>query len=263
MEMPDQQPQVRLPLLCLMIQLLLGCSGAGHTIPVEGGSKQNAFPIEAVDIRNGATLNGVVTLVGKLASPVHIDMSHDRGCTGDNYGETVVSEDGKLANVFVYVKSGLSGRHFEVPAEALAIHQEQCRYHPHVAGAMTGQAVQFINDDPTLHNVHAISSYEQWNRSSLPHSSPIATTFRHPEIMMKVKCNQHPWMNMYLSVVDSPFFAVSDGQGRFEIRGLPPGQYTLALVQEKLGEQDHAILVAAGEHKRLDVSFRPRDSENP
>ncbi len=53
--------------------------------------------------------------------------------------------------------------------------------------------------------------------------------------MLPVKCNQHPWMKMYINVVKSPFFAVTGKDGKYEIKGLPPGDYTIAFVQEKLG----------------------------
>ena len=55
--------------------------------------------------------------------------------------------------------------------------------------------------------------------------------------MIPVKCNQHPWMKMYISVVKNPFFAVTGKDGKYELKGLPPGTYTIAVVQEKFGEQ--------------------------
>jgi len=63
--------------------------------------------------------------------------------------------------------------------------------------------------------------------------------------MLPVKCNQHPWMKMYINVVKNPFFAVTDKSGKYEIKGLPPGDYTIAFVHEKLGEQDQKVTVAA------------------
>jgi len=61
--------------------------------------------------------------------------------------------------------------------------------------------------------------------------------------MLPVKCNQHPWMKMYINVVKNPFYAVTDKSGKYEIKGLPPGDYTIAFVQEKLGEQDQKVTV--------------------
>ena len=75
-------------------------------------------------------------------------------------------------------------------------------------------------------------------------SAPIEKNFAREEIMLPVKCNQHPWMKMYVNVVKNPFYAVTDKSGKYEIKGLPPGDYTMAFVHEKLGEQDQKVTVA-------------------
>jgi hypothetical protein len=74
--------------------------------------------------------------------------------------------------------------------------------------------------------------------------------------MLPVECNQHPWMRMYVNVSRSPFYAVTGPDGRYEIKGLPPGDYTIAFVQEKLGEQDQKVSLAAKEIRMLDQSFK-------
>jgi uncharacterized protein (DUF2141 family) len=71
-----------------------------------------------------------------------------------------------------------------------------------------------------------------------------------------VKCNQHPWMKMYVSVVKTPFYAVTDKSGKYEIKGLPPGDYTIAFVHEKLGEQDQKVTVGPKDTKTVDASFK-------
>jgi hypothetical protein len=97
---------------------------------------------------------------------------------------------------------------------------------------------------------------KQWNESQLPKAEPIEKRFNQPEIMIPIKCNQHAWMKMYLNVVDFPFFAVSGPDGRFEIKGLPPGEYTLAAAHEKLGEQDVKVTVGPKESKTTDFTFK-------
>jgi hypothetical protein len=72
-----------------------------------------------------------------------------------------------------------------------------------------------------------------------------------------VKCNQHPWMKMYINVVKSPFFAVTDKSGKYEIKGLPPGDYTLEFVHEKLTPpQDIKVTVGPKDSKTVDASFK-------
>jgi hypothetical protein len=63
-------------------------------------------------------------------------------------------------------------------------------------------------------------------------------------------------MKMYVNVVKSPYFAVTDKDGKFEIKNLPPGDYTLAFVHEKLGEQTQKVTVAAKDSKTVDQTFK-------
>ena len=73
---------------------------------------------------------------------------------------------------------------------------------------------------------------------------------------MPVKCNVHPWMRTYINVVSHPFFAVSGDDGSFTIRGLPPGEYTLEAVHEKLGTQEYKVKVGAKETGKADFTFK-------
>jgi plastocyanin len=224
----------------------------------EPGQLQNSdHPIATVhvDPATAATISGTVSFDGTAPAPVKIDMSEDPGCKGENYAETFLVNDGKLANVFVYIKSGLQGE-YEVPKPAV-IDQSGCRYHPHVLGVMTGQKIVIKNDDSTLHNVHAMAQdNKQWNLAQLAGGPAIQTSFANPEIMLPLECNLHPWMKMYVNVANNPFFAVSGQDGSYEIAGLPPGDYTLAFVHERLGEQDRRVTLSPKEHKIAGVSFK-------
>lgn len=214
-----------------------------------------ATPIDPATV---ATINGTVKFDGPAPKASKIDMSQDPGCKGMNEAENVVVTGDDLANVFVYVKDGLGNRTFDVPKDPVALDQQGCRYHPHVLGVMAGQTVQIKNDDPTTHNIHPTpKDNREWNESQPPSSPAIEKNFAREEIMLPVKCNQHPWMKMYINVVKSPFFAVTGKDGKYEIKGLPPGDYTIAFVQEKLGEQDQKVTVAPKETKTLDQSFKP------
>jgi len=194
---------------------------------------------------------------GAAPKPSKIDMSQDPACKGTNEAETLVADKGGLANVFVYVKDGLGNRTFDVPKDPVVLDQSGCRYHPHVLGVMAGQNVQIKNDDPTTHNIHPTpKDNREWNESQPPQAAPIEKSFAREEIMLPVKCNQHPWMKMYVSVVKSPFYAVTGPDGKYEIKGLPPGDYTIAFVHEKLGEQTQKVTVAPKEAKTVDQSFK-------
>ena len=247
-----------LGLLCFGFLLLAGCSKKETPEAQPAAAPAAAQPAATpIDPSTVATVSGTVKLDGTAPKPAKIDMSQDPACKGTNNVETVVADNGDLANVFVYVKDGLGTRTFDVPKDAVTIDQQGCKYHPHVLGVMTGQNIDIKNDDPTTHNIHPTpKDNREWNESQPPSSPAIEKSFAREEIMLPVKCNQHPWMKMYINVVKSPFYAVTDSKGKYEIKGLPPGDYTLAFVQEKLGEQDQKVTLAAKDSKTLDMSFK-------
>jgi plastocyanin len=217
-----------------------------------------AQPATPIDPATVATITGTVKFDGTAPKASKIDMSQDPGCKGPNEAENIVVTGGDLANVFVYVKDGLGNRTFDAPKEPIVLDQQGCRYHPHVLGVMAGQTIEIKNNDPTTHNIHPTpKDNREWNESQPPQSAPLDKNFAREEIMLPVKCNQHPWMKMFINVTKSPFYAVTDRNGKYEIKGLPPGDYTLAFVHEKLGEQDQKVTLAAKETKTVDQSFKP------
>jgi plastocyanin len=243
----------------MAILLLVGCS---KKEPAEeqptASSPAATTPAAPIDPATAATVSGTVKFEGAPPKPAKIDMSQDPNCKGSNTAENVVTAGSNLANVFVYVKEGLGNRTFAPPSEPVGLDQSGCRYHPHVLGVMAGQTVKIVNSDPTTHNIHPTpKDNREWNESQAPQAPALEKTFAREEIMLPVKCNQHPWMKMYISVTKSPFYAVTGPDGKFEIKGLPPGDYTLAFVHEKLGEQDQKVTLAAKESKTLDASFKP------
>jgi plastocyanin len=192
-----------------------------------------------------------VTFAGTPPAPEKIDMSADPACKGDNSWRSIVVDNSRLANVLVYVKSGLGERKFDPLSTKLTVEQKGCTYHPHVAAVMAGQPVEFLDDDMTMHNVHPkTKNNKEWNQAEQANGGSVTRTFQNPELMILVGCNQHPWMKMYLSVISNPFYAVTGPDGSFTLKGLPPGTYTIAAVQEKLGEKTETITVGPKDDKQ-------------
>jgi plastocyanin len=252
-----------LAILCFIavLGLLAACSkkeqSSNESEEKAATANAPAAPATPIDPSTVATVSGTVKFDGTAPKPAKIDMSQDPACKGTNEAENIVVSGGDLANVFVYVKDGLGNRSFDVPKDPVTIDQQGCKYHPHVLGLMTGQNVQIKNDDQTTHNIHPTpKDNREWNESQPPSAAPIEKSFAREEIMLPVKCNQHPWMKMYINVVKSPFYAVTDKSGKYEIKGLPPGTYTIAFVQEKLGEQTQQVTVGPKDSKTVDQTFK-------
>jgi plastocyanin len=192
-----------------------------------------------------------------------IDMNEaDPACVEAHHGKAydeslVVNQKGELANAFVYIKSGLETRHFEIPATPVTIDQRGCWFRPRVMGIQTGQVLEVINADPMTHNIHPMAQINrEWNHSQGSGDPPLARKFTQPEIMIPVKCNIHSWMRAYIGVLNHPYFAVSGKDGSFEIKNLPPGTYTIAVWQERLGTQEQQIIVNPLGKTEANVTFK-------
>lgn len=212
------------------------------------------------------TIKGNVLFKGAAPAPKPIDMSQDGECVKKNtnpISEEVSSKDGKLANVLVYIKDGqvtggskISGYSFPVPTEAAKLDQNGCHYVPHVLALQTKQPLNVVNSDPTTHNVNVQpKGNEKWNQSQTAGAPPIVKSFSRGEVLIPVKCNQHPWMKAYINVLNHPFFYVTKEDGTFEITGVPPGTYTLVAWQEKLGEKTTTVKVDAKGTATTDFSY--------
>ena len=255
----NRKKWLALTALCSLVLLLAlaGCSKKEETSE-EGASAAPVAKAAPIDPNTVATVTGSIKFEGTAPKPKKIDMSQDPACSGGSgMTEMVVAEGGNLANVFVYVKEGLGGRTFAVPTESATIDQHGCHYVPHVLGMMAGQTVKILNSDPTTHNIHpSPKNNKEWNESQAPKAAALEKSFAREEVLLPVKCNQHPWMKMYVGVVKSPFFAVSGKDGKFTLKGLPPGKYTIAAVHETLGEQTMSVEVGAKESKTADFTFK-------
>jgi hypothetical protein len=235
------------PAILLAALMPLGCSKSQPASEQPAAAPKPATI--SIDASTAGTIAGVVSLKGLPARMKPLDMTGDPGCpTGPQPSEVVALNGGKLANVFVYVKEGLPQGNFAVPNEPVVLDQKGCRYSPHVMGIMASQPLKILNSDTADHNIHDMPSKNPaFNESQMPTDKPITKAFSNAEMMIAVQCNQHPWMRAYINVMTHPYFAVSAADGSYEIKNLPPGEYTLAAVHEKFGEQTMKIKVGAKE----------------
>lgn len=209
--------------------------------------------------KDSAAITGKVIFASTPPKRAPLDMSGDPVCAGE-HGEPVLAPDGEvnpngtLQNVFVYIED-VPGNFPPPPAAELA--QTGCMYQPHVLGVMVGQELRIASSDPTTHNVHFMSKINKaWNETQQPGAPPLIRKFAHPEVMITVHCNHHPWMSAYVGVTSNPFFAVTGGDGTFKITGLPPGEYTLHAWTATFGSQEQKINVRAGETSEANFTFK-------
>src|SRR4051794_3634045 len=242
-----------------------GGSKEASNTSAEPGSPAGAASGQKVDPATAGDVKGTVALEGMAPANAPIKMNADPVCVREAKGaqaqETfTVGSDGKsLANVFVYVKDGLGNNYvFDTPTESAKIDQKECRYHPHVFGMRVGQPLEIINSDPTLHNIHALpKSNSEFNNGQPIQGMKMTHTFDKPEVMVPFKCDVHGWMNAYVGVLPHPYFAVTKDDGKFELKDLPPGTYTIEAWHEKLGPMTQSVTLGQKETKDVTFSFKP------
>lgn len=210
------------------------------------GSNSNVVPTAAK-----GNIRGIVRLNGHVPAPIKIDMSQDPACSfgPENMTEQYVVKDGKLGNVFVYIKNAPSVPVDSAMLTPVVVDQKGCRFTPHVVAVMKGGTVEFRNSDSTMHNVHSMPvqvGNKGTDVSQGPHGKPEDVRFADAETMIPIRCNNHPWMNGFVNVSPTPFFALTDATGSFSISGVPEGSYTLVFAQEKLGTVEVPVVVKAG-----------------
>jgi hypothetical protein len=251
--------------LSLVLAAACGGSGTNSTNPPANTESAGAGPYSGAT----GTVAGVVSFEGTPAPPKKIDTSADPVCGSKNPNlatdDTVVT-DGKLANTFVYIKEGtvdggkkLTDYTWATPTTAVQLDQNGCHYAPHVLGVQVNQKLSITNSDATQHNIHPTPKYNpEWNQTQANGAAPIEKSFARPEVLIPVKCNQHPWMKAYIGVMRTPFFAVSAKDGSYEIKGVPPGKYTVVAWREGGAngqEKPMEVTVTANGAAKADFSF--------
>lgn len=245
-----------------LLVFALSCSKGGKGSAAE---MRAATPAAAPTPPLGtATITGEIKFIGKTPANPAIDMSEEPKCkavyrTTPHEQIVVVNPNGTLADVFVYVKRGLpADAKYAPPSTPVTIDQKGCMYHPRVLGIMVGQPLQIVNNDPLLHNIKAMGKENRpFNISQPAAGMTTERTFTAREVMLPFECNVHGWMHAYAGVLPYPFFSTTGADGRFTIKDLPPGTYTIEAWQEKYGARTATVTVKDNETKTVDFTYTP------
>lgn len=242
------------------VAAMVACGGGEEAAPTAAETP----PAQTAPAESGASGNGVISGIIAYANgdpDAVIDMTDDPICQfmhpNGHQSEKVVTAAGRLANVFVYIKSGLRGT-YPPPGESVLLDQMGCTYSPRVLGIQVGQPLVIRNSDKTLHKVHAKPERnEEFIKVQPFEGLEFETSFSVAEVMVPVKCDEHPWMSSYIGVVDHPYYAVSGVDGSFSIAGLPAGEYELEAWHEELGTRTMTVSLAADGVVEADFDFSP------
>ncbi len=213
----------------------------------------------------GADITGTVTLNGTAPAEKPITPLKEDATCGKFHSEMptthfyVVGPNKELADVIVMLK-GVTGKSTGALAASVEIDQKGCLYEPQIVAVQTGQKIVVKNSDPVLHNVHVtptVAGNSEQNQAQMQGAPDLTMTFSAPENFMRFKCDVHPWMFAWVTVVDSPYFAVTGKDGTFKISGVPPGKYTISALHRKAAPtgMDKEIEVKDGEAAKADFAL--------
>jgi plastocyanin len=220
--------------------LLALLHGPGGTAPAAAGrgdepASANEPVLQAAD--DGATIAGRVRIKGEIPKRRKIPTNADPKCAALHAGDLlsddfVIDPAGNVEWALVYVKEGLEEHRFTPPKTPVVVEQKGCHFEPHVMGIMTGQELMFRNQDPLMHIVHVIpKNNREFGFSQAKTGEERAKIFNAKEII-RLFCDVHPWMVAWIVVLDHPLYSATGPDGRYKIKGLPPGKYTLEVWHE-------------------------------
>jgi len=216
-----------------------------------------AFPAGAMaqyqgsDVKDGGSISGTVKFKGTAPAPKKLDVGKDKEVCdrSPKLDQTLVVKDGNLANAVVTITDIKSGKKMDL--KKVTLDQKGCEYHPHVLAFPAGSAVEILNPDGILHNVHSYSKANSpFNQAQPKFKKSLEVKVEKPEVV-EVKCDVHGWMHGWLVATANPYFAVTDGSGSFKLTDVPAGSYTLEVWHEKLGKSTQKVTVKAKEEAKV------------
>jgi plastocyanin len=223
-----------------------------------------AAVLAAMPAAHAADIVGTITFKGTPPPEYTNNLIMDDPTCGPMYKTPptthfyVVGPNGELADVVVSLKDAdgkdITGKSTGENAPAAMLDQKGCLYTPQILAIQTGQKLDVKNSDQCIHNVHSTSTAgnPEHNDVQQPGTPDLTYTFPKPEMFMTFRCDIHPWMFAWVSIFDNPYFCVSSTDGKFVIKNVPPGKYTIEAAHRKASTQTQEVEVA---DKDVTVNF--------
>lgn len=269
-----------LAIFSLAMIVLAGCGGEEKTDKTTSSdsskTKKKAAPSPktekekspADDESGVGTVMGTITFAG---SPPDLKPLVEKGaevrdsmvCSANaipNDSLIVNSENKGVANVFVFLARAPKSSKTEPPSDPAVIDQKGCQFFPHALTVQVGQGLKAISSDPMPHNIHTFPNRNNSVNSIVKPNDKegIAIDLNRPETQpIRVKCDIHPWMNALVLALDHPFMAITDKDGKFEIKNFPAGTHTLKIWHERSEflEKEYEVVVEKDKPTNISLEF--------
>ncbi|MEQ9406344.1 MAG: hypothetical protein RIK87_01405 [Fuerstiella sp.] len=227
-----------------------------ETTPPAASKPAESKPAKVVDPNATGRFAGTVVLDGAAPALMPLVKAGSEGvkdaevCAATDVPNEslVVGEGNGIANVFVYLRRAPKGFKSEPPSDPVVLDQKGCVFLPHVALIHAGQKVVVKSSDAVQHNVHTFPARNQGTNLLIKPNDQTGVELiydRAETDPLQVKCDIHAWMSSYHLVLDHPFMAITDAEGKFSVEGLPAGDYEFRVWHERAGllEKDYAATV--------------------
>lgn len=238
----------------LAVGLVLGAAGAAAAAP-EGGK------YEVKPVTDGGSLSGTVKWSGPPQAKKTLQVTKDHETCGQEVAnqELLVGANGGLKNAIVSVDGIKAGDAFKADAP-IVFDQKECLFLNRVTVVPVGATLDVRNSDNILHNTHFNAVKNKGENFAIPAGKAQTYPVKAVE-NIKVTCDIHPWMSSYVVARDNPYFAVTDDNGNFTIKNIPPGKYKVSVWQETVGKAGAAaveIEIKAGAESKQDFELKPK-----
>lgn len=211
-----------------------------------------------IEVTAGGTISGTVTYAGAPPTPAKLQVTKDVavcGKEGHVDESLMVSAKKGIRDVVVSIKNVSKGKALDALGTDFVLDQKVCAYRPHVLIVPVNKPLRVLNSDGILHNIHTYGKINPAKNVAQPKfKKELTMTFDKAEVI-PVKCDVHGWMSAYIVVVDQPYYAVTDAEGKYTIADVPAGKYTVEFWQEKLGTQTATATVAASGTATVDFTY--------
>lgn len=214
------------------------------------------FAYEVVSVKRRGELVGKVKFDGEIPSnPSHPDLINADFCGSIVQEETfLVNQTNRgLKNVVIVIENVRRGK---PPAfDSIVIENKKCRFVPHVQATTVGDSYEIRTLDPILHNIHlSMETLTLLNVAMPPGGKAIRKPISQAGLI-KVKCDTHKFMQGWVFVADSPYFAVTDKNGNYSIKDIPIGDYRVKIWHEGLPGKEERVTILPNETTRLSLDL--------
>jgi len=224
------------------------------TLALVFAATANAAKYKEEAVSNGGSVQGTITYNGVVKTRTALPTKDKEVCGKPRKIPLVmVGDGGAVQDAVVYLKDVESGKAWP-DMQRPVINNIACIFEPHVQVARRGK-VDILNSDPVLHNTHGYYGKATAFNVALPFKDAKVTKILKRFGPVRTDCDAHGWMLGWVVVVPNPYFMQTGGDGTFSITDVPPGDYTLVVWQEQIGETETPVTIKAGATTEMSIEL--------